>query len=277
MADHQTQFSTKAGISPTSAIGTYETKHWSTSFLLPTSERSSESSHTQHKRALIVLNQPFSFSLFDRLWSSTQHHFCADGGANRVHDLLREACSKYLPDLIKGDLDSLRDDVKDYYTSKGVPIITDEDQYSTDLMKCISSLEEIEKRSTAPDDVVVLLGGLSGRLDQTIHTLSYLHKLRKTGRRVFAVTDENVGWVLDEGEHFISIEHSVLGPTCGLLPVGIDSTVLSTTGLRWNLSDNVSSFDGMVSTSNHLVPEESTVWVKTSRPIWWCAELKQIS
>ena len=44
---------------------------------------------------------------------------------------------------------------------------------------------------------VVLLGGLSGRLDQTIHTLSYLHKLRRTGRRVFAVTDDNVGWVLD--------------------------------------------------------------------------------
>jgi thiamine pyrophosphokinase len=45
---------------------------------------------------------------------------------------------------------------------------------------------------------VVLLGGLSGRLDQTIHTLSFLHKLRKSGRRLFAVTDENVGWVLDE-------------------------------------------------------------------------------
>jgi len=45
---------------------------------------------------------------------------------------------------------------------------------------------------------VVLLGGLSGRLDQTIHTLSFLHKLRKSGRRIFAVTDENVGWVLDE-------------------------------------------------------------------------------
>ena len=54
-----------------------------------------------------------------------------------------------------------------------------------------------------PHDVV-LLGGLSGRLDQTVHTLSLLHKLRKSGRRVFAVTDENVGWVLDEvGSFFI--------------------------------------------------------------------------
>src|SRR5882762_4396360 len=39
-----------------------------------------------------------------------------------------------------------------------------------------------------------------------------------------------------QGEHLITIEHSVLGPTCGLLPVGVDSTILTTRGLRWNLS-----------------------------------------
>jgi hypothetical protein len=43
---------------------------------------------------------------------------------------------------------------------------------------------------------VVLLGGLSGRLDQTVHTMSLLHKLRKKRRRTFVVTDENVCWVL---------------------------------------------------------------------------------
>lgn len=42
-----------------------------------------------------------------------------------------------------------------------------------------------------------MLGGLTGRLDQTIHTLSYLHKLRKTRKKVYAIADENVGWVLD--------------------------------------------------------------------------------
>jgi len=44
---------------------------------------------------------------------------------------------------------------------------------------------------------VIILGGLSGRLDQTVHTMSYLHKLRKFRKHVFSVTDENVGWVLD--------------------------------------------------------------------------------
>lgn len=39
-----------------------------------------------------------------------------------------------------------------------------------------------------------------------------------------------------QGEHRINIDHTAFGPTCGLLPVGIDSTNLTTTGLRWNLS-----------------------------------------
>ncbi|KAG6807937.1 hypothetical protein H0H92_005962, partial [Tricholoma furcatifolium] len=93
------------------------------------------------------------------------------------------------------------------------------------------------------------------------------------------------------GDHIIEIDHSLLGVTCGLLPVGIDETILSTSGLRWNLGmllrfsinhrclhayldDCPSSFDGLVSTSNHLVPEEKEVRIKTSRPIWWTAELR---
>lgn len=48
---------------------------------------------------------------------------------------------------------------------------------------------------------VVLLGGLSGRLDQTMHTLSYLHKQRKHRPRMMAVTDESLAWVLDAVIH----------------------------------------------------------------------------
>lgn len=81
----------------------------------------------------------------------------------------------YLPDLLKGDLDSVREDVRRYYEtrvsfrkrfppkllpvarggvfiahsslfySKGVPVVRDDDQYSTDLMKCLHSLQEKEE------------------------------------------------------------------------------------------------------------------------------------
>jgi len=258
----------------------------------------------------------FSKPLLCRLWHASDWHCCADGGANRLHDLLSgcggdrasggsngatvaadwwpagwiaslvswfvrprrmtNEVDDYLPDLLKGDLDSVREDVRRYYETRGVPVVQDDDLNSTDLMKCIRSLQEKEQGDgvDTPYDVV-FLGGVSGRLDQTVHTLSYLHKLRKSGRRMFVVSDENVAWVLDQGKHHISIDHSILGPTCGLLPVGVDSAVLTTTGLRWNLTSQTSGFDGLLSTSNHLVPEEDTVFVETSRPIWWVAELRK--
>ena len=37
--------------------------------------------------ALIILNQPFSVPLLQRLWNSTEWRCCADGGANRLHDV----------------------------------------------------------------------------------------------------------------------------------------------------------------------------------------------
>ena len=39
-------------------------------------------------------------------------------------------------------------------------------------------------------------------------------------------------------------------------------------------AEHKSSFDGLVSTSNHLDPAHQTVYVKTTKPIWWTAELR---
>jgi thiamine pyrophosphokinase len=67
---------------------------------------------------------------------------------------------RYLPDLIKGDLDSIRADVRTFYSNhvspscfcllrlticeKNVPVVEDENQDATDLMKCVNSVQENE-------------------------------------------------------------------------------------------------------------------------------------
>ena len=43
------------------------------------------------KRALIVLNQPFSQNLLEMLWTTCSWHCCADGGANHLFDLLSKS------------------------------------------------------------------------------------------------------------------------------------------------------------------------------------------
>lgn len=83
---------------------------------------------------------------------------CADGGANRLYDevprLLDSSSedsdvqirSQFLPQSIRGDLDSVRGDVRDFYASKGVEI-TDlaADQDTTDLQKCLHAVEELSR------------------------------------------------------------------------------------------------------------------------------------
>ncbi|KAG8759951.1 hypothetical protein FRC14_004504 [Serendipita sp. 396] len=221
--------------------------------------------------ALVVLNQSFSRELFDAVWYACEWRVFADGGSNRVFDLVGERWQDYLPDLITGDLDSIRPDVQQQYVTSGVKVLKDNDLNATDLMKCFNAIQKLE--SILGDEYsVIVLGGVSGRLDHSVHTMSYIHKLRKVRRQVFVITNESIAWVLDEGEHIIHLDRSFLGPTCGLLPIGVASTVISMTGLKWNWTDHHSSFDGDVSTSNWLANDD--VWVKTTNPIWWTIELR---
>ncbi|WWC95019.1 thiamine pyrophosphokinase [Kwoniella sp. B9012] len=196
--------------------------------------------------ALIIVNQPIRQDLLEKAWKSAKVKLCADGGANR-----------YLPDIVKGDFDSIRDDVRQYYTSRDVRVIQDKDEYSTDLMKCIAEVPE--------DYALVLLGGLSGRVDQTVHTMSLLHKLH---REIYVLDGESFAWLLREvssakkvkadvlqGRHDIQIDHDTMGQTCGILPVGIDSARVKTKGLKWD-------------TENPLVT------IETDRPVMWTCEIR---
>lgn len=70
---------------------------------------------------------------------------CADGGANRLYDCVEpDQRPEFLPHMIKGDLDSLRADVRAYYASMGVRIVHNGSEYATDLMKCIDEVKALE-------------------------------------------------------------------------------------------------------------------------------------
>lgn len=45
--------------------------------------------------------------------------------------------TKYLPNIILGDFDSIKDDIKKYYEDKGVKFLHNKDQDTTDLEKAI--------------------------------------------------------------------------------------------------------------------------------------------
>jgi thiamine pyrophosphokinase len=69
--------------------------------------------------ALLVLNSDsVEGDVLRRLWNQCGTHVCCDGGANRLHGVFgRDEKEKddFIPNAIVGDLDSVRDDVKDFY------------------------------------------------------------------------------------------------------------------------------------------------------------------
>lgn len=103
-------------------------------------------------------------------------------------------------------------------------IIKDNDEYSTDLQKCIQYVEEMESDSQEGTWIpIVIYGGLSGRLDQTTAVLSLLHKLRIRTAPTSKHSREQPKTDAAEDAHDRSIPGSVKLPTGEELYISYDA------------------------------------------------------
>jgi thiamine pyrophosphokinase len=241
---------------------------------------------TTHKTALIVLNYPMQSpptSLFTKLWALSSGHICADGGANRLYQAtkgLKDKNTEYIPDLIRGDLDSLLPDVRQYYEEMGVRIEFDPCQDTNDLDKALQVCHQAYSR-------IIVFGAFGGRFDQEMASLQALYKWGSTfGNQIFLYTDETMGFLIPAnvkveirlpyfGEDESTTAHDLEmgeGPTCGLIPLGGRVDSITTSGLKWDLDGTIPlEFGGLVSTSNRMM--QSVVTVEASHPVVFTAEV----
>ncbi|XP_078156652.1 thiamine pyrophosphokinase 3-like [Carex rostrata] len=232
--------------------------------------------------SLVVLNQPLP-RFTPLLWNRAQVRICADGGANRVYDDILELFPdqdssevrlRYTPDVIIGDLDSIRDDVKAFYLNLGVKVVDEShDQDTTDLHKCISYVNN----STPIDDksklCILVVGALGGRFDHEIGNINVLHHFSQL--RIILLSDDCLIHLLPKTHsHEIHIQPLVEGPHCGLIPIGAPSSCTTTTGLQWNLSDTAMGFGGLISTSN--IVKEEKVTVSSDSDLVWTISIKKL-
>ncbi|RMZ71947.1 thiamine pyrophosphokinase [Pyrenophora seminiperda CCB06] len=231
---------------------------------------------TSNSPDLLILNQPIvDFDVFSRLWKHSGYRVCADGGANRLFDMLKsdstEQREDYLPDLIHGDLDSLRDDVRDYYQARGVVVSRDRDQHSTDFGKCMQELSSRLPASALKD--VLVLGTLGGRVDQG---LGLLHQMTKEESehenvRLWLFSESSLTFILRSRSNVLrGLQQSgVFGENVGILPIYGPASI-STEGLEWDVKDWYTQLGGRISTSNHV--KADVVRIETDAPVLFTIE-----
>jgi thiamine pyrophosphokinase len=199
-------------------------------------------------RAMLFANgEVESYGFLDKLISGKDFLVAVDGGLRHLEAL------GFPPDLLIGDLDSVTQAQLQRLSGGKTEIIRfpiEKDQTDLEL-----ALLEVIKRGV---DEIAIIGGLGGRIDQTLANLFLLLLPDLTGKNVYMLTQNEKVFVI-QGQQVIQGEE---GDLISLIPLNGDANGVTTIGLKYPLTNETLKFERSRGISNRMLSDQAEVKVK---------------
>jgi len=193
----------------------------------------------KHNKSVIFLNGSPPHNVLKRLKLKDNLLICADGAANYLLEY------QIKPDVILGDLDSIKQNVLKIFKKQGVRILKIEEQETTDFEKAL-----LFAKKNLIDEITVV-GAISDRPDHTLNNFSVMMRYYK----FFDIK------ILDKEFEIYYIKNRTTfsykkGYVVSFMPMPIASGI-KTIGLKYALNNETLKFgirEGTlnVSSSNHI-------------------------
>ncbi|MBN2796722.1 MAG: thiamine diphosphokinase [Clostridia bacterium] len=186
-------------------------------------------------KCVIIGNGPIEdISIFKELLNHADYIICADGGLNHLNSV------QIIPQLILGDLDSVKEEVLqqyDFVEQKTFPKRKD----ATDSELALDYAIALNPKE------LVMLGFTGGRLD---HCLTNMHMLKRvpTNIRASLVDAHNKVYYCESDFEY----QGQIGENLSIIPVTEKVTGITTEGLDYPLCNETLYLDGSRGVSNVL-------------------------
>lgn len=119
-------------------------------------------------KTVLILDNEINNYLFETIEPKCENIILVDGGSNRFHESKYRDSKKVR--CIIGDLDGIKEETRSFYKDKGVDIIHDPDQNTTDFEK---ALQYCDKQGY---DEILFFNCYPGRLDHVLASMSNTQK-----------------------------------------------------------------------------------------------------
>lgn len=199
-------------------------------------------------RVIIISNGDFNIEVFNKHKTLEDLVICADGGANHIYK------TDIVPDMIVGDLDSLDEEVFEYFREKKVifhKFPAKKDKTDTELAVDFALRE-------SPSELI-LFGSTGTRFDHTLGNVMLLYKLLKKEIKA-KIIDENNEIYLVKRHITISKEENTF---ISFLPLFDKCSGVTMKGFKYSTENMDFKLGSTMGISNEIIDDKGVIDIRS--------------